>query len=94
MTVFRRASQANPLSGEPGHEPGQQPTFIAFSEGTLLESDKVPIAEIAELALREGQCPNPIYRIHRWFARRFGSQLCTWVWRRLGGCGLIKNIKL
>ena len=45
-----------------------------FLQGTLLEAGKVPIAEIAELALREGQCTNPIYRVHRWFARRLGSQ--------------------
>ena len=70
MTRAQRASQANPLSGEPG----QQTTFTAFPEGTLLEAGKVPIAEIAELALREGQCTNPIYRVHRWFARRLGSQ--------------------
>ena len=70
MTRAQRASQANPLFGEPG----QQTTFTAFPEGTLLEAGKVPIAEIAELALREGQCTNPIYRVHRWFARRLGSQ--------------------
>lgn len=70
MTLAQRVSQTNPLSGEPG----QQTTFIAFPEGTLLESGKVPIAEIAEPALREGQCTNPIYRVHRWFARRLGSQ--------------------
>jgi len=34
----------------------------------------MPIAEIAEIALREGQSSNPIYRVHRWFARRLGSQ--------------------
>jgi len=48
--------------------------FTGFPEETLLESDKVPISEIAELALREGQYTNPIYRVHRWFARRLGSQ--------------------
>jgi hypothetical protein len=48
--------------------------FSAFPERTLLESGKVPITEIAGLALREGQCTNPIYRVHRWFARRLGSQ--------------------
>lgn len=52
----------------------RSPTFTAFPESTLLESSKIPIAEIAELALREGQCTNPIYRVHRWFARRLGSQ--------------------
>ena len=70
MTLAQRASQANTLSGEPG----QQTTFTAFPEGTLLEAWKAPIAEISELALREGQCTNPIYRVHRWFARRLGSQ--------------------
>jgi adenine-specific DNA methylase len=70
MTTVQRAFQAKPISVEPG----QQPTFTAFPKGTLLESGKVPIAEIAELALREGQCTNPIYRVHRWFARRLGSQ--------------------
>lgn len=33
-----------------------------------------PIAGIAELALREGQCTNPIYRVHRWVARCLGSR--------------------
>ena len=70
MTPAQRASQVKPLSAEPE----QQTTFTAFPKGTLLESGKVPIAEIAELALREGQCTNPICRVHRWFARRLGSQ--------------------
>lgn len=52
MTTVQRAFQAKPISVEPG----QQPTFTAFPKGTLLESGKVPIAEIAELAFREGQC--------------------------------------
>ena len=70
MTVFQRASQAtHSLEGLKRPE-----SFTAFPEHTLLESGKVPIAEIAELALREGQCTNPIYRVHRWFARRLGSQ--------------------
>ena len=70
MTVFQCASQAtHSLEGLKRPE-----SFTAFPEHTLLESGKVPIAEIAELALREGQCTNPIYRVHRWFARRLGSQ--------------------
>ena len=70
MTVVQRASQAT----LPSVESERQPTFTAFPEFTLLEAGKVPITEIAELALREGQCTNPIYRVHRWFARRLGSQ--------------------
>jgi adenine-specific DNA methylase len=29
---------------------------------------------LAEIALREGQSTNPLFRVHRWFARRLGSQ--------------------
>jgi len=70
MTPAQRVSQTNPLPCEPA----QQKNFTTFPEGTLLKTGKVPIAEIAELALLEGQCTNPIYRVHRWFARRLGSQ--------------------
>lgn len=48
--------------------------FAGFPGSTLLESGRIPIVAIAELALREGQCTNPLYRVHRWFARRLGSQ--------------------
>lgn len=51
-----------------------QDAFLGFPASTLLESGALPIQEIAELALREGQCTNPLYRVHRWFARRLGSQ--------------------
>lgn len=70
MTVFQRTSQTTrSLEGLVRLE-----SLIAFPKHTLLESGKVPIVDIAELALREGQCTNPIYRVHRWFARRLGSQ--------------------
>jgi len=49
-------------------------TFTPIPQNTLLESGKLPIVQIAELALREGQSSNPLYRVHRWFARRVGSQ--------------------
>lgn len=48
--------------------------FQGFPNPTLLEAAAIPIPEIARLALREGQCTNPLYRVHRWFARRLGSQ--------------------
>jgi len=48
--------------------------FRGFPQATLLENEGIPIAEIAKLALREGQCTNPLYSVHRWFARRLGSQ--------------------
>jgi hypothetical protein len=43
-------------------------TFGGWPARTLLEA-----GDIAELALREGQSSNPLYRVHRWFARRVGS---------------------
>ena len=70
MTVSQHTSQSTYLR----EGLGQSNSFTAFPGHTLLESGNVPIAEIAELALREGQCTNPIYRVHRWFARRLGSQ--------------------
>lgn len=49
-------------------------TFGGWLAHTLLEEGNIPIVQIAELALREGQSSNPLYRVHRWFARRVGSQ--------------------
>lgn len=37
----------------------------------MLDAGVLPVAEIARLAEREGRRPNPIYQIHKWFARRF-----------------------
>src|SRR5919201_5417512 len=48
--------------------------FIGFPKRTLLEEGDLPIEELATLALREGQATSPMYRVHRWFARRLGSQ--------------------
>ena len=45
-----------------------------FAARTLLEAGEIPLEQLAELALREGQRTNPLYRVHRWFARRLGSQ--------------------
>lgn len=49
-------------------------TFGGWPARTLLEAGGIPITQLAELALREGQSSNPLYRCHRWFARRVGSQ--------------------
>ena len=38
---------------------------------SLLERGELPVAQIAQLAEREGRRPNPIYQAHKWFARRF-----------------------
>lgn len=43
-------------------------------DATLLETGDFPVAELAKLALREGQRTKSLYRAHRWFARRLGSQ--------------------
>jgi putative DNA methylase len=69
MTSIQTASQARLP-----YEEEVRSTFMGFPNQTLLESGGIPISEIAELALREGQCSNPLYRVHRWFARRLGSQ--------------------
>lgn len=70
MTPIQRTPQL--ATQEVG--PDLQSVFAGFPERTLLEAGQIPIAEIAALALREGQCTNPLYRVHRWFARRLGSQ--------------------
>ena len=40
----------------------------------MLEAGGMPIEKLALLALREGQSTSPLHRVHRWFARRLGSQ--------------------
>ncbi len=40
---------------------------------TLLDAGSLPVEELAALAIREGRRPRPVYQVHRWFARRFGS---------------------
>ena len=57
----------SPAVGSAGH-------FVGFPSRTLLEAGDLPIEELAQLALREGQATSPVYRVHRWFARRLGSQ--------------------
>lgn len=49
-------------------------SFSGWPSKTLLESGNIPYEQLARLALREGQSSNPLYRVHRWFARRVGSQ--------------------
>lgn len=48
--------------------------FEGFANDTLLESGNIPIAKIAELTIRESHSSNPLYGVHRWFARRSGSE--------------------
>lgn len=48
--------------------------FTGWPKRTLLEDGNIPTEDIALLALREGQSSTPLYRVHRWFARRVGSQ--------------------
>lgn len=49
-------------------------SFPGFDRKTLLETGDIPVEQLAHLALREGQSTAPLYRVHRWFARRLGSQ--------------------
>lgn len=62
------------LTSPPPATMNSTPVFAGFPTKTLLESDGLPIEALAELALREGQATSPLYRVHRWFARRLGSQ--------------------
>ena len=47
---------------------------LDFPPKTLLETGNLPIEQIADLSLREGHRPGPLYCAHRWFARRPASQ--------------------
>ena len=42
---------------------------------TLLDSGRLPVAELAALARRESYRPRPVYLAHKWFARRFGTAM-------------------
>ncbi|HVX90885.1 MAG TPA: DNA methyltransferase [Candidatus Paceibacterota bacterium] len=63
--MFNTPSSDSPHASAPVSEAGVS---------TALETGDVPIAGLAEIALREGNSSLPIYRAHRWFARRLGSQ--------------------
>jgi putative DNA methylase len=51
-------------------------TFVvqitALPSRSFLEQGAVPYSQLAQLALKEGRRPRPIYQIHKWFARRLG----------------------
>ena len=49
-------------------------SFQGLERKSLLETGDIPIERLALLALREGQSSSPLHRVHRWFARRLGSQ--------------------
>jgi putative DNA methylase len=51
--------------------PPSEADFVAKS---LLDHGTLPVVDLAKIGLREGQSSLPIYRVHRWFARRLGSQ--------------------
>lgn len=38
---------------------------------SLLDAGKLPVAELARIAMREGVRPRDAYQAHKWFARRF-----------------------
>src|SRR5437016_7482991 len=49
------------------------PPSNAAGGPSLLDRGLLPVEELATLGEREGWRPRPIYQVHRWFARRFGS---------------------
>jgi putative DNA methylase len=50
-----------------------EPAFECNEGTSLLDQGDLPVETLAVLALREGRRPRPVYQVHRWFARRFGS---------------------
>lgn len=64
----------SPVASIPSPTVGLSGRFVGFPRRTLLEAGDLPIEELAKLALREGQATSPLYRVHRWFTRRLGSQ--------------------
>src|SRR5579859_3890814 len=60
-------SRSTPIIDESASYLNQEATI------TLLDAGYLPVEELAVLAMREGRRPRPIYQVHRWFARRFGS---------------------
>lgn len=56
-------------SAEPVHDPCPD-----VSAASLLDAGELPVVGLARIGLREGQSSLPIYRVHRWFARRLASQ--------------------
>lgn len=67
----RKKSALRKLEAAPG---GEAPFPLFVPTDNLLVAGSIPIETIAELALREGQSTNPLFRVHRWFARRLSSQ--------------------
>ena len=61
------ASPVDPRVLTPGRAKSELPNPC------LLESGQLPLVELADLAVREGRRPRPIYTGHKWFARRLGS---------------------
>lgn len=58
----------------PEKSPTTAGTFQGFARRTLLEAGELPLEKLAQLVLREGHSTSPLHRVHRWFARRLGSQ--------------------
>lgn len=50
------------------------PSESEVAPQSLLDRGDMPVVDLAKIGLREGQSSLPIYRVHRWFARRLGSQ--------------------
>lgn len=69
-----RSEAARGLPGARDMTPRAPSVFGGFAARTLLETRRVPVEALAGLACREGQATSPLFRVHRWFARRLSSQ--------------------
>ncbi len=47
--------------------------FCGIPQNPMIETQQLPIDWLYDLALREGNSKKPIYRIHKWWARRLGT---------------------
>ena len=48
-------------------------TCTEAADEPMLEAATLPVRDLADLAVREGRRPRPVYGAHKWFARRLGS---------------------
>src|SRR5438093_3847175 len=47
--------------------------MTSWPSWSLLDDGGIPVTELAGFARREARRPRPIYGVHKWFARRFGT---------------------
>jgi putative DNA methylase len=54
-----------------------KPETFCIPQRAKIETEQIPVEWLYDMALREGNSKKPIYRIHKWWARRLGSVFRT-----------------